>query len=158
MPISAEKMKFYPGGSTRSKEWQAIREQVRKRSGDKCEACGLANGALILRSKDGAVYFVDDDLGSCVGWVRDANTGEKIEHVWLMETPRIEWQDFAVSIVLTVAHLHENDEATTDIDRLRHLCQKCHNSYDGKMRAGNARKTRDARNGQGALFEEPAKA
>ena len=51
MPISPDRMKRYPGGGTHSKEWKAIREAVRTRSGDRCEGsprwpmCEAVNGA-----------------------------------------------------------------------------------------------------------------
>src|SRR3990167_5947596 len=50
MPISAERMKFYPGGSIRSPQWLAIRERIRERAGDACEGspsypdCRAENG------------------------------------------------------------------------------------------------------------------
>jgi hypothetical protein len=50
MPISKERMALYPGGSIHSKEWRAIREAVRARSGDCCEGspnypeCRAVNG------------------------------------------------------------------------------------------------------------------
>lgn len=152
MPISPEKQKLYPGGSLRSKEWQAIREQVRARSGDKCEQCGLENGSMVLRSVCGMFHFVEGLQFSNVGWICDSDTGAKDKHVHLMDTPSDQWRDAAVEVVLTVAHLHENDEATTNIDRLRHWCQRCHNKFDAKMRAVNARKTREKKTGQTNLF------
>lgn len=50
MPISPEKMKLYPGGSIRSKEWLELRETVRERAQDACEGspaypdCRAKNG------------------------------------------------------------------------------------------------------------------
>lgn len=50
MPISAEKMKRYPGGSIRSKEWLAFRAELLDRAGNACEGtlqnpdCRAANG------------------------------------------------------------------------------------------------------------------
>jgi len=37
MPISAERMKLYPGGSIHSKEWKAFRAEILERAGHKCE-------------------------------------------------------------------------------------------------------------------------
>jgi len=37
MPISAERMKRYPGGSIRSKEWLAFRASLLDRAGNRCE-------------------------------------------------------------------------------------------------------------------------
>jgi len=50
MPISAERMSRYPGGSTRSPEWKAFRALLLARSGDRCEGtpqfpeCRAENG------------------------------------------------------------------------------------------------------------------
>lgn len=52
MPIRSELMPLYPGGSTSSPEWQAIREEIRERSGDRCEGspafpdCRVPNGSV----------------------------------------------------------------------------------------------------------------
>jgi len=37
MPISPENMKRYPGGSTNSKEWKAIRNEILERANHACE-------------------------------------------------------------------------------------------------------------------------
>ena len=37
MPISADKMKLYPGGSTHSKEWKSIRSRILDRARHCCE-------------------------------------------------------------------------------------------------------------------------
>lgn len=37
MPISAERMKLYPGGSIRSREWQDIRNRILDRARFRCE-------------------------------------------------------------------------------------------------------------------------
>lgn len=37
MPISAEKMKRYPGGSIRSKEWREFRASILERAENMCE-------------------------------------------------------------------------------------------------------------------------
>lgn len=50
MPISAEKMKRYPGGSIRSLEWLDFRASLLDRAGNRCEGtphnpdCRAANG------------------------------------------------------------------------------------------------------------------
>lgn len=75
MPISPDKMKLYPGGSIRSPEWLAIRGRIRERAGDKCEECGVWNGAWIERNEDGTWF----------------------------ET--LEGDTYSVKIVCTVAHL-----------------------------------------------------
>ncbi|MBI1202592.1 MAG: hypothetical protein GC182_08790 [Rhodopseudomonas sp.] len=50
MPISPDRMKLYPGGSTRSPEWKAIRAFILFRAGNRCEGtpqfpfCRMHNG------------------------------------------------------------------------------------------------------------------
>ncbi len=50
MPISAARMKLYPGGSIRSPEWLAIRGRILARAENRCEGtpmfpdCRAANG------------------------------------------------------------------------------------------------------------------
>lgn len=50
MPISAERMARYPGGSIRSKEWLTFRARLLDRAGNRCEGtpqhpeCRAANG------------------------------------------------------------------------------------------------------------------
>lgn len=59
MPISAEKMKLYPGGSIKSPEWLEIRARIRARANNACEGspafpdCRAKNGEPhpITRSK-----------------------------------------------------------------------------------------------------------
>lgn len=50
MPISPDRMKLYPGGSIRSKEWKAFRKSILERAENRCEgtphfpACRAENG------------------------------------------------------------------------------------------------------------------
>jgi hypothetical protein len=52
MPVKPEKESLYPGGSSRSPEWRAIRERILKRAGNRCEGtpqephCRAPNGLL----------------------------------------------------------------------------------------------------------------
>lgn len=52
MPISAERMKLYPGGSIHSEEWKSFRTSLLERAGNCCEGtpqhpeCRAANGDL----------------------------------------------------------------------------------------------------------------
>ena len=57
----------------------------------------------------------------------------------------------ATVIVLTVAHLDHN-VSNNDDSNLVALCQRCHLTYDAKLHAINARKTREAKSGQMALL------
>jgi len=51
-------------------------------------------------------------------------------------------------VVLTVAHLN-HDPTESDLEVLKHWCQRCHNTYD----AAHRRETRRRRKAVGDLFE-----
>jgi 5-methylcytosine-specific restriction endonuclease McrA len=50
-------------------------------------------------------------------------------------------------VVLTIAHL-DHDITVNDPERLRALCQRCHNQYDAPYRTANRRRTRETATGQ----------
>ena len=54
-------------------------------------------------------------------------------------------------VILTIAHLDHTPE-NCEPGNLRAWCQRCHLTHDAAHHAGNARRTRDARSGQGSLF------
>ena len=131
MPISAERMKLYPGGSIKSPEWQAIRDRIRARANNRCEQCAVENHILGGRSRDGTFYTASGasepgEYGACSG----------------CDDPlRI------IRIVCTVAHV-DCDETNNADDNLRFWCQRCHNRHDSKHRQRNAAITRGKRGGQ----------
>lgn len=51
-------------------------------------------------------------------------------------------------VVLTIAHLFDDDHATQDLTRLRAWCQRCHLCYDLHKHMARARATRDRKRGQ----------
>ena len=51
-------------------------------------------------------------------------------------------------VVLTIAHLYDDDHQTQDLMRLRAWCQRCHLYYDLKKHMARARATRDRKRGQ----------
>lgn len=112
MPIKPENMALYPGGSIRSPEWLAIRERIRNRAGDKCEQCGVANGAWGWRDRDGIFHLADQSAG-------DLNEG------------------ICIRIVCTTAHVDGKLTDHSD-DNLRFWCQRCHNRHDAPSRRVNA--------------------
>lgn len=142
MPISAARMKLYPGGSIRSPEWQAIRARIAARSGNRCETCGAPNGEIICRGEHGnaGTYMLER------GEVFDAETGAR-----LGIARGSEYEGRFVKVILTVAHLN-HDPADNRDENLAHLCQLHHNAHDAAFRAGNAARTRDAKTGQTSLF------
>lgn len=59
MPIRPENMRRYPGGSTNSPEWKAIRGAIMERAGNRCEVdhCLRKHGDIVQR-RDGSEYKV----------------------------------------------------------------------------------------------------
>jgi len=128
MPIKPENLARYPA------DWKSVVvPRIRARSGNKCERCGVHNGAIGYREYDGSFVMLHRD-GTVDGWAGH-HTGWKL-----------------IKIVLTVAHIHDPDPANCADDNLAHLCQRCHNIHDAPMRARNARQTRRARRAIGDLF------
>lgn len=126
MPISAEKMKLYPGGSTNSPEWKAIRKRILERDGNCCKLCHAPNGEYVARHKDGKWFFP------------------------VLGTGRIKK---LVKIVLTIAHFNQDTTDNRDVN-LAALCQRCHNIIDAPWRRVNASRTRRQRGGQADLYED----
>jgi hypothetical protein len=143
-PISRDMMRLYPGGSIRSPEWQAIRERIRQRSGDKCERCGAPNGALIARGegRNFGTYMLDD------GEIRDIATGESLDYGRLDE-----YEARPVVVQLGVAHL-DQDPSHNDDANLKHLCRGCHLTQDRTWHVRRRLKTIRGRRAIGDLFEE----
>lgn len=141
MPISKQNMAKYPGGSIRSKEWLAIRDCVGKRSGWKCEKCKAPHRQTICRGEgdDAGTYMLE------TGEIFDAETGKKLGH------GINEYRGRYVLVILTVAHI-DGDPGNNDDGNLAHWCQLHHNRHDAKSRAVNARKTINAKIGQGELL------
>ena len=130
MPITPDRKHLYPP----PKVWKAIRAKVLKRADDHCEQCGLDNGALGFRDRDG-------------GWT---------EHCGCCDEPGP--GERPVKIVLTIHH-RDGDPQNSDMANLLALCQQCHNRADGPMRAKHAAQTRAKKKMKGyggGLFENPA--
>jgi len=56
-------------------------------------------------------------------------------------------------VVLTVAHLHGAPLETRKLKDLRHMCQRCHNTYDAPMRRAGIVARARALCAAGDLFE-----
>lgn len=56
-------------------------------------------------------------------------------------------------VVLTVAHLHDDDLGTRNLTRLKHWCQRCHNNYDAPARAAGIKARKRMLAASGDLFE-----
>jgi len=113
-----------------------IRPRILARAGNRCEWCGLENGAVGARTQDGsflpmhgvsyaeAKQMEQDDPG-------DAEPEQRI-----------------IKIVLTIAHHPDPDPQNCADDNLVALCQRCHNRLDAPMRAANRKHKRLEQSGQ----------
>ncbi len=61
------------------------------------------------------------------------------------------------AVVLTIAHLYEDDKATQDLTRLRAWCNRCHLLYDIKQHVRNAAITRRMRRIEAGQLEMEAR-
>jgi hypothetical protein len=127
MPISKDKMKLYPGGGIRSREWLEIRARIRLRAHDLCEGCGVVNGAIGVRLSDG-------EFMALPGFA----AGEEIAALavqYFGGVPIVGPHKFKViRIVCTVAHV-DDDLVDHSDENLRFWCQQCHNRNDANGRA-----------------------
>jgi len=109
-------------------DWKTrIRPEILIREGKRCKFCHIENGAY-LKAKCCAWPHFSSEHNRCCG------CGKR--------RPRV---------VLTIAHL-DHDVTNNQYDNLAALCQKCHLTYDAKLHATNARKTRETKSGQMALL------
>lgn len=117
--------------------WPEIRAAILKRAGNRCERCGVANGSIGARDRQGAWH--DQREIDCM----KSDVGEAM----FGDYPRI------IRIVLTVAHL-DHDVANNDPSNLAARCQRCHLTHDARRHAAHARVTRARKRGQMFLFPE----
>jgi hypothetical protein len=139
MPIRPEHRHHYRGAA-----WREVRAAVLARAGNTCECvgecglehgggrCGAPNGATVVRSSEAPQRWERHEACSlCLGGDPECRP---------------------VRVVLTVAHL-DHDAGTNNLERLRAMCQLCHNRYDSKHRQANAAETRRRKRGQGELWK-----
>lgn len=128
MPIKPENRARYP------KNWKQIVEQIRERSGDRCE---------------GSPDFPDCRRPN--GWLLNKRTDEVTNDGQLAEAWGLADGDPVVRIVLTTAHLDHVPE-NCQPENLKHWCQRCHLNYDKDHHAKTARATRRARLNTADMF------
>lgn len=149
MPIRSDQMQNYPGGSIKSPEWLAIRAFIRARAGDCCEECGVRHLTYGVRI-DGGFTDLGLDKAEAMIWYEYSEGMARLMldmsgHKGAVQFPPM------IRIVCTVAHL-DHDTSHNHETNLRFLCQKHHLGHDAAHHASNARVTRAARVGQGALL------
>lgn len=123
MPIRPENKALYP------RNWKAIRQQMIDRAGNQCEWCGVKNGAVGYRDKNG-LFQVCDEFEADVAALVD---GLKVFRV-----------------VLTVAHL-DHDPTHNFPDNLKVLCCQCHNRHDAGYRGRGRMERRKEKRALGKL-------
>lgn len=125
MPFEAHR---YP------KDWKAISLRIREREGWKCKWCGVPNGAIGYRDKQGVFH---------------PTSPEQLETMIIVDGDPIR----PTKIVLTVAHLgtihsdgrqgDKHDKMDCRDENLAALCQRCHLLYDIDEHITNASRTRE---------------
>jgi hypothetical protein len=143
MPIRPENRDRYPP------EWPEISAAIRRRAGNACEHCGVANHALGGRLPSGC-FLPALPTGTGAGadargltWPKPGDDGSC--GVAGRDPVRLR----IIRIVLTVAHLDHTPE-NCDPANLKCLCQRCHNRHDAAHRQATRRATAAA--GQADLF------
>jgi 5-methylcytosine-specific restriction endonuclease McrA len=129
MPIRPENQLRYPAN------WREIRARILARAGNRCEFCGVPNGAVGYREEDGSFVQL---AASC------RESGMETEAACL-DGKKI------IVIVLTIAHLDHVPEHCGD-ENLKALCQRCHLKHDRQQHAQTAYATRRAARATGDLF------
>lgn len=104
-----------------------IRPRILEREGGRCKWCHARNGAELPRPCCKEPLFTDAD-----------------DRCWTCRKRR-------PRVVLTIAHL-DHDTTNNADENLAALCQRCHLTYDAKLHAANARRTREQKSGQLTLF------
>lgn len=106
--------------------WKKLSRHIRfVRAGNRCEWCGVQNGAIGARDNQGQ-WWDESDI-----------------HVLQSSAGYALFGDFpkTIRIVLTVAHL-DHDTQNNRFSNLAALCQRCHLAYDQEHHRVNAARTR----------------
>lgn len=115
-------------------DWHQLGKLVRERAGNKCEICGVPNGAIGQRDRYGewhderSIHCMNSDVGA---------------HLFAGDFPAM------VKIVLTVHHACTCDKKTCrDISRWQLLCQKHHLNADRPHHLAVQKANREAKKRQ----------
>jgi len=110
-------------------DWSERRKRILLRAENRCERCGVGNGAVGVRDKKGKWHSADQ-------------IAEGSLYLDDMEYKMIR-------IVLTIAHLDHDEENWNVKDiRLQALCQRCHLALDHRRHVHKSVLTRDRKRGQ----------
>ena len=104
--------------------WKDISDAIRLRAKDRCEECGVENGALIHRFESDLERYIT-----------------AMEYKRLLPSHQALYRSQPIRVVLTCAHL-DNDTTNNEPSNLKALCQLHHLRLDAAYHAQNAKKTR----------------
>lgn len=120
-------------------KWKLISRLIRfKRANNCCEKCGVKNGTIIKRMKDGTWREP-----SQVEWDMIYS---RIKNKHSNMTESLKYHRFT-KVVLTVAHL-DQDKNNNRFWNLAALCQKCHLKHDIKQHSESRKYGRDFKGSQ----------
>lgn len=127
--------------------WDKVRGKILRRAGGnaddprvnaRCEFCGVQNYSVGWRDERGIFHpvrgnaFLDDMVYS----YSYTSARELVDEY-------NEWDDVKyIVIVLTIAHLGDDDPMNVSDNNLAALCQQCHNRHDVHQRCRSAARTR----------------
>lgn len=123
------------------KNWKTeIRPSILLRANNCCEVCGVKNGDVGYRDKEGKFYESMETLDLLEKTGYDIfSKGEPLGHIGGDQKP--------IKIVLTIAHL-DHDTNNNDYSNLKALCQLHHLRHD----IGHHKETRRKKKGLQELF------
>lgn len=123
MPIDYSK---YPSN------WKTeIRPRILGRANNCCEQCGVMDKAWVW-------YHPSSDLPE-MQHVKTQNARQAVEWYGAGEASDHEPPAHGYLVVLTIAHIHDDNPMNCEDDNLMALCQTCHLRLDAKLHANNAK-------------------
>lgn len=105
-------------------DWPTISRNARARAGNRCQFCGIENGAVGYRERGQFVKIFDAESD-----IDESADAYQLDGYKL------------ITVVLTVAHLDHNPDNWAE-ENLNALCQRCHLVHDIDHHARNAANTR----------------
>jgi hypothetical protein len=157
MPIRAANRDLYAGP-----EYEAFRDVLRARAGDRCECCGAANGQTYFFTASDA----DPDCQRALYW----NGEVWITSAGLAVSPEVlasrnsvlvngpvPDRCRAITVVCGCSHT-DHDPRHRDIERARWLCKRCHLAHDQRNNVARRRRLAAHAVGQLWLLSEVEKA
>lgn len=124
------------------KNWGQIRASILERAQNKCEKCGIPNYAVGHRDTDGAFVPTAGNVTHDAAGRGELSFKEAFE----LAKHSTEWCDEKlIVIVLTIAHVHDEDPQNVEPNNLAAWCQRCHLRHDIELHKKNSTATRLAR-------------